>query len=114
MSALVERLRPAVFRTPITTSDDIEVALRILTASNLIFSCPLLWGRALHHEIGKLDIVHLHTLFLWPLLAQMSASFRWLPPFARVIAWRTISFEQVWLARDQSTRVAIARSRRVI
>src|SRR5262249_54552955 len=38
------------------------------------FPCPLIrrlyWapalGRALHHAIGKIDIVHLHTVFLWP------------------------------------------------
>lgn len=38
------------------------------------FSCPLVrrlyWapalGRALHHAIGKLNVVHLHSVFLWP------------------------------------------------
>jgi glycosyltransferase involved in cell wall biosynthesis len=38
------------------------------------FSCPLArrlyWapalGRALHHAIGKLNVVHLHSVFLWP------------------------------------------------
>jgi sugar/nucleoside kinase (ribokinase family) len=31
-------------------------------------------GRALHHEIGKLDIVHLHSAFLWPTWAAARAA----------------------------------------
>ena len=46
------------------------------------FPCPLIkrlyWapalGRALRHEIGKLDIVHLHTVFLWPTWAAARAA----------------------------------------
>jgi len=46
------------------------------------FPCPLVrrlyWapalGRALHHEIGKLDIVHLHSAFLWPTWAAARAA----------------------------------------
>ena len=46
------------------------------------FSCPLLkrlyWapalGRALRHEIGKVDIVHLHSVFLWPTWAAARAA----------------------------------------
>src|SRR5262249_40695854 len=46
------------------------------------FPCPLMrrlyWapalGRALHHEIGKVDIVHLHSVFLWPTWAAARAA----------------------------------------
>jgi glycosyltransferase involved in cell wall biosynthesis len=54
--------------TPIGTPVDLDgVQIRY-------FPCPLVrrlyWApelvRALRHEIGKLDIVHLHSVFLWP------------------------------------------------
>jgi glycosyltransferase involved in cell wall biosynthesis len=54
--------------TPIGTPVDLDgIQIRY-------FSCPLVrrlyWapalGRALHHSIGELDVVHLHSVFLWP------------------------------------------------
>jgi glycosyltransferase involved in cell wall biosynthesis len=59
---------PGITATPIGTPVDLDgVQIRY-------FPCPLVrrlcWapalGRALHHEIGKFDIVHLHSVFLWP------------------------------------------------
>jgi glycosyltransferase involved in cell wall biosynthesis len=54
--------------TPIGTPVDLD-GIRIR-----YFSCPLVrrlyWapalGHALHHSIGALDVVHLHSVFLWP------------------------------------------------
>ena len=59
---------PGITATPIATPVDLDgIQIRY-------FPCPLVrrlyWapalGRALHHEIGKLDVVHLHSVFLWP------------------------------------------------
>jgi glycosyltransferase involved in cell wall biosynthesis len=59
---------PGITPTPIGTPVDLDgVQIRY-------FPCPLgkrlYWapalGRALRREIGKLDIVHLHSVFLWP------------------------------------------------
>jgi glycosyltransferase involved in cell wall biosynthesis len=67
---------PGVTPTPIGTPVDLDgIQIRY-------FPCPLLrrlyWapalGRALHHEIGKLDIVHLHSVFLWPTWAAARAA----------------------------------------
>jgi glycosyltransferase involved in cell wall biosynthesis len=67
---------PGITPTPIATPVDLDgVQIQY-------FSCPLIrrlyWapalGRALHHTIGKLDIVHLHTVFLWPTWAAARAA----------------------------------------
>src|SRR5262249_54068440 len=67
---------PGVTPTPIATPVDLDgVQIRY-------FPCPLIkrlyWapalGRTLHHAIGKLDIVHLHSVFLWPTLAAARAA----------------------------------------
>jgi glycosyltransferase involved in cell wall biosynthesis len=59
---------PGVSSTPIGTPVDLDgIQIRY-------FPCPLVrrlyWapalGRALGHEIAKLDVVHLHSVFLWP------------------------------------------------
>ena len=59
---------PGISPTPIGTPVDLDgIQIRY-------FSCPLVrrlyWapalGRALHHAIGKLNVVHLHSVFLWP------------------------------------------------
>jgi len=62
--------------TPVDTPVDLD-GIRIR-----YFPCPLLrrlyWapalGRALVDEIGKLDIVHLHSVFLWPTWAAARAA----------------------------------------
>ena len=67
---------PGITPTPIATPVDLDgVQIRY-------FPCPLLrrlyWspalGRALHQEIGKFDIVHLHSVFLWPTWAAARAA----------------------------------------
>ena len=67
---------PGITPTPIGTPVDLDgVQIRY-------FPCPLIrrlyWapalGRALDHEIGKIDIVHLHTVFLWPTWAAARAA----------------------------------------
>lgn len=69
---------PGVTRTPIGTPVELD-GIRIR-----YFPCPLVrrlyWapalGRALEYEIGKLDIVHLHSVFLWPTWAAARAARR--------------------------------------
>jgi glycosyltransferase involved in cell wall biosynthesis len=67
---------PGITPTPIATPVDLDgVQIQY-------FPCPLLrrlyWapalGRALHHEIGKFDLVHLHSVFLWPTWAAVRAA----------------------------------------
>jgi glycosyltransferase involved in cell wall biosynthesis len=67
---------PGVTSTPIATPVNLDgVQIRY-------FPCPLLrrlyWspalGRALHREIDKFDIVHLHSVFLWPTWAAARAA----------------------------------------
>ena len=67
---------PGVTSTPIATPVDLDgVQIRY-------FPCPFLrrlyWspalGRALHREIDKFDIVHLHSVFLWPTWAAARAA----------------------------------------
>jgi glycosyltransferase involved in cell wall biosynthesis len=74
---------PGITATPIATPVDLDgVQIQY-------FSCPLIrrlyWapalGRALHHTIGKLDIVHLHTVFLWPTWAAARAARRARVPY---------------------------------
>jgi glycosyltransferase involved in cell wall biosynthesis len=67
---------PGVTPTPVGTPVDLDgVQIQY-------FPCPLIkrlyWapalGRALHHAIGNVDIVHLHTVFLWPTWAAARAA----------------------------------------
>jgi glycosyltransferase involved in cell wall biosynthesis len=67
---------PGITPTPIGTPVDLDgIQIRY-------FPCPLIrrlcWapalGRALHHEIGKVDVVHLHSVFLWPTWAAARAA----------------------------------------
>jgi glycosyltransferase involved in cell wall biosynthesis len=67
---------PGITATPIATPVDLDgIQIRY-------FPCPLVrrlyWapalGRALHLELGKLDVVHLHSVFLWPTWAAARAA----------------------------------------
>jgi glycosyltransferase involved in cell wall biosynthesis len=67
---------PGISPTPIGTPVDLDgIQIRY-------FSCPLVrrlyWapalGRAVHHSIGELDVVHLHSAFLWPTWAAARAA----------------------------------------
>ena len=67
---------PGITATPIATPVDLDgIQIRY-------FPCPLVrrlyWapalGRALHLELGKLDVVHLHSVFLWPTWAAAHAA----------------------------------------
>jgi glycosyltransferase involved in cell wall biosynthesis len=69
---------PGVTPTPVGTPVDLDgVQIRY-------FPCPMIerlyWapalGRTLHHAIGNLDVVHLHTVFLWPTWAAARAARR--------------------------------------
>src|SRR5215471_16818593 len=69
---------PEITRAPIATPVDLD------GVQVQYFPCPLIrrlyWapalGRAIHHAIGKVDIVHLHTVFLWPTWAAARAARR--------------------------------------
>ena len=67
---------PGITATPVATPVDLDgVQIRY-------FPCPLVrrlyWspalGQALRHDIGKFDLVHLHTVFLWPTWAAACAA----------------------------------------
>src|ERR1700719_1681256 len=67
---------PGITATPVATPVDLDgVQIRY-------FPCPLVrrpyWspalGQALRHQIGKFDLVHLHTVFLWPTWAAARAA----------------------------------------
>jgi glycosyltransferase involved in cell wall biosynthesis len=67
---------PGITATPVATPVNLDgVQIRY-------FPCPmvrrLFWspalGQALRHDIGKFDLVHLHTVFLWPTWAAARAA----------------------------------------
>src|SRR6516225_1785158 len=69
---------PGITPTPIATPVDLDgVQIRYFAIPLLrrLYWAPAL-GRALNHEIGKLDIVHVHTVFLWPIWAAARAARR--------------------------------------
>src|SRR5215467_12537392 len=69
---------PEITRAPIATPVDLD------GVQVQYFACPLIrrlyWapalGKALHHAIGKVDIVHLHSIFQWPTWAAARAARR--------------------------------------
>jgi glycosyltransferase involved in cell wall biosynthesis len=69
---------PEITRAPIATPVDLD------GVQVQYFACPLIrrlyWapalGKALHHAIGKVDIVHLHSVFQWPTWAAARAARR--------------------------------------
>src|SRR5262249_35181769 len=62
--------------TPIGTPvnlDGVQIQYFPILLLRRLYWAPAV-GRALRHEIGKLDIVHLHTVFLWPTWAAARAA----------------------------------------
>jgi glycosyltransferase involved in cell wall biosynthesis len=69
---------PGITPTPIATPvnlDGVQIRYFPIPLLRRLYWAPDL-GRALHREIGKLDIVHLHTVFLWPTWAAARAARR--------------------------------------
>src|ERR1700747_315645 len=75
------------------------------------FPCPLLrrlyWapalGRALESEIGKFDLVHLHSVFLWPTWAAARAARKAGVPYVlspRGMLVRDLIGRRSWLAKS--------------
>jgi len=75
------------------------------------FSCPLLrrlyWapalGRALESEIGTFDVVHLHSVFLWPTWAAARAAHKAGVPYVlspRGMLVRDLIGRRSWLAKS--------------
>jgi glycosyltransferase involved in cell wall biosynthesis len=67
---------PGITPTPVGTPvdlDGIQVRYFPCPVGRRLYWAPAL-GRALHNEIGKLDIVHLHSVFLWPTWAAARAA----------------------------------------
>src|SRR6516225_3204554 len=69
---------PGITPTPIATPvnlDGVQIRYFPIPLLRRLYWAPAL-GQALHHEIGKLAIVHLHTVFLWPIWAAALAEGR--------------------------------------
>src|SRR5215468_898835 len=67
---------PGTTPTPIATPvnlDGVQIRYFPIPLLRRLYWAPAL-GRALRHEIGKLDIVHVHTVFLWPTWAAARAA----------------------------------------
>jgi glycosyltransferase involved in cell wall biosynthesis len=75
------------------------------------FPCPLLrrlyWapalGRALESEIGKFDVVHLHSIFLWPTWAAARAARKVGVPYVlspRGMLIKDLIAQRSWLAKS--------------
>jgi glycosyltransferase involved in cell wall biosynthesis len=92
--------------TPIATPADLDgIQIRY-------FSCPLVrrlyWapalGRALHFELGKLDVVHLHSVFLWPTWAAARAARKARVPY--VLSPRGMLVKDLIARRSRLTKSA--------
>jgi len=92
--------------TPIATPVDLDgIQIRY-------FSCPLVrrlyWapalGRALHLELGKLDVVHLHSVFLWPTWAAARAARKARVPY--VLSPRGMLVKDLIARRSRLTKSA--------
>src|SRR5262245_54954207 len=76
------------------------------------FSCPLVrrlyWapalGRALHLELGSLDVVHLHSVFLWPTWAAARAARKARVPY--VLSPRGMLVKDLIARRSRLTKSA--------
>ena len=97
---------PGITATPIATPVDLDgIQIRY-------FPCPLVrrlyWapalGRALHLELGKLDVVHLHSVFLWPTWAAARAARRARVPY--VLSPRGMLVKDLIARRSRLTKSA--------
>ena len=88
---------PGITATPIATPVDLDgIQIRY-------FPCPLVrrlyWapalGRALHLELGKLDVVHLHSVFLWPTWAAARAARKARVPY---VLSPSLTVSQIWVS----------------
>src|SRR5262245_22872442 len=67
---------PGITPTPIATPvnlDGVQIRYFPIPLLRRLYWSPAL-GRALRHEIGKFDLVHLHSVFLWPTWAAARAA----------------------------------------
>ena len=96
---------PEITRAPIATPVDLD------GVQVQYFACPLIrrlyWapalGKALHHAIGKVDIVHLHTVFLWPTWAAARAARNTAVPYVlspRGSLVKDLIARRSWLAKS--------------
>ena len=96
---------PEITRAPIATPVDLD------GVHVQYFACPfirrLYWapalGKALHHAIGKVDIVHLHTVFLWPTWAAARAARNTAVPYVlspRGSLVKDLIARRSWLAKS--------------
>src|SRR5215468_9498171 len=97
---------PGITATPIATPVDLDgIQIRY-------FPCPLVrrlyWapalGRALHLELGKLDVVHLHSVFLWPTWAAARAARKARVPY--VLSPRGMLVKDLIARRSRLTKSA--------
>ena len=96
---------PGITPTPIATPvnlDGVQIRYFPIPLLRRLYWAPAL-GQALHHEIGKLDIVHLHTVFLWPTWAAARAARRAGVPYVlspRGSLVKDLIARRSWLAKS--------------
>jgi glycosyltransferase involved in cell wall biosynthesis len=104
-----------VFTTSVDGPGNSPVPIEIPVVMDCVqvryFPCPLLrrlyWaptlGRALHREIAKFDVVHLHSVFLWPTWAAARAAVNAGVPYVlspRGMLVRELIGRRSWLAKS--------------
>src|SRR6516162_567878 len=96
---------PGITPTPIATPvnlDGVQIRYFPIPLLRRLYWAPAL-GRALRHEIGKLDIVHLHTVFLWPTWAAARAARNTAVPYVlspRGSLVKDLIARRSWLAKS--------------
>jgi glycosyltransferase involved in cell wall biosynthesis len=96
---------PGITPTPIATPvnlDGVQIRYFPIPLLRRLYWAPAL-GRALRHEIRKLDIVHLHTVFLWPTWAAARAARNTAVPYVlspRGSLVKDLIARRSWLAKS--------------
>jgi glycosyltransferase involved in cell wall biosynthesis len=96
---------PGITPTPIATPvnlDGVQIRYFPIPLLRRLYWAPAL-GPALRHEIGKLDIVHLHTVFLWPTWAAARAARNTAVPYVlspRGSLVKDLIARRSWLAKS--------------
>ena len=96
---------PGITPTPIATPvnlDGVQIRYFPIPLLRRLYWAPAL-GRALRHEIGKFDIVHLHTVFLWPTWAAARAARNTAVPYVlspRGSLVKDLIARRSWLAKS--------------
>jgi len=96
---------PGITPTPIATPvnlDGVQIRYFPIPLLRRLYWAPAL-EKALHHAIGKVDIVHLHTVFLWPTWAAARAARNTAVPYVlspRGSLVKDLIARRSWLAKS--------------